>query len=391
MADQQRDLINFFYRSFSNDIGLLSERDLDGSIVSQAEPLIIYDLTGAKLFADYEIVDPQGVKVGVVRSSARQKDLPLIDSILIGNQWFDASTALEKAKAAAVAKNIGAIVAAKLVCYGYPRMGVLVTCRSAVGDHSIVFDAAAGVIVKQWDGKFDPVPEAGGVPISAQPEGLPFYSMLSEMPEAGVGPLGASARQWDDIQSAFTDAKSRGLALHMLNAPAPAVQPGIRFAVRGSLLPATLYSQTTQVFCAVATAEMMLSFVGIPKTQDEIAAAMGTGATGTTNPDFITGFTGLTSHKFTAQFSNSPSFTDFVQIVEQTLPAKSGIPGHARLLRGWREYLFLDSSGSVLDKEQFLIINDPYPLGSGQLALENIAKPIDSFYTNVISMQRAPI
>jgi len=386
MSDQQRELLNFFYQSFSSDIALLSDKNLDGSAISQVEPLIIYDLTGGPLFADFEIADPRGVKVGAVRSSALQKKLPLIDSILIGNQWFDAPSAIEKAKQAALAQNIGAIIDAKIVCYGYPRMGALVTCQTSTGPHSLLYDAAAGVLVKQWDGKYNPASEAG-VPLPERPEGQPFYSILTEIPEAGPGVVTPSIHQWNRLESVFGKAKAGGFAPLKFSLESLG-QAGVRFAVRGALLPAVLYSQITEVYCAVATAEMMLSFVGISKKQNDIAAAMNTGPSGTTNPDFLHGMTILSSGKVTGQFINLPGFADCVQVVEQMLPAKSGIPGHARLLRGWREYIFFDDSGTVLDKEQFLIINDPYPTTSGQLVLENFTKPIDSFYTNLISMQK---
>jgi hypothetical protein len=382
MTDSQRDILNFFYRSFSSDIGLLSGQDLDGSSISAAQPLLIYDLTGEKLFVDFDIISANGSSLGTVRSSARQKQLPLIDSIRIGHPWFDTLKATAAAKGAA-ANAFGPVVDAVVICYGYPRIGIMVTCRTQAGTHTAVYDAGVGVLVKQWDGKFSPTIERGA---ALDSEGQPFYSVLQRVPEAGGLIETPSARQWDQLQYVFGKATMSGLfflTVDSLNDP-------IRFAVRGALLPARLISQNTEVFCAVATAAMMLSFVGITKTQDEIAAAMNTSATGTTPANFIQAISALSANKYEGDFFNAPTFNECIQLMENMLPAKSGIPNHARLLRGWREYIIFDNSGQIVGREQFVIINDPYPTMSGQLVLENFAKPVDSYFTNLVSLRKSP-
>ena len=381
MPDPQHEVLNFFYKSFSDDIGLLSGQDLDGTSISASQPSQIYDLTGEKLFVDFDIVDAGGSRRGAVRSSARQKQLPLIDSIRIGDPWFDPTKATAAAKDAA-ARSFGPVLNAVVVCYGYPRIGIMVTCQVPAGTHTAVYDAGAGVLVKQWDGKFTPAFEGGAPPES---EGQPFYSVLERVPEAG-GPVEAPpARQWDQLQDVFGRAQLHGLFALKADAPHAA----IRFAIRGALLPSRLISQSTEVFCAVATAQMMLSYVGISKTQDDIAAAMNTGAMGTTPANFIQAIQALSSNRYKSDFFSAPTFNECVQVMENMLPAKSGIPNHARLLRGWREYVFFDNTGQIIDREQFVVINDPYPTTTGQLVLENFAKPIEGYFTNLISLRKA--
>jgi hypothetical protein len=308
----------------------------------------------------------------------------LIDSILIGTQWFNPTTAIHTATQKAAAGSPAATLSTPaFVCYGYPRIGVLITATSGGSKTSYIYDAAVGVLVKTWQGSLDLQPEAGLTdPLNAI-EGQPFYSYLDSLPEAGLAQTSVTI-QWQALTDIFSPAVvRRNLGKLFLKEAVPPVP----YAIRGLVLPVPLLSQETNVYCAVATAQMALSFLGFHLSQEEIAAAMQTDATGTTNANFIAGVSALTSGKWKGLFTSFPDFATDEQALNSILPEKSGIPQHARLLRGWREYLFLDSQGSVQHTEQFYVVNDPYPVNSGQLVLENVIKPITQFYTNSISFK----
>jgi len=68
-----------------------------------------------------------------------------------------------------------------------------------------------------------------------------------------------------------------------------------------------LYAQQTNVYCAVATGQMILDFHRWPFTQDEIATAMGTGAGGTDNDGQVAGYESLTNNSLRQPTIRLPS------------------------------------------------------------------------------------
>jgi hypothetical protein len=83
-APDQRLVVQFYYRSFAFDIGLLSGTDLSRSRLSDDDPLEIRDLAGQPLFLHYDILGEDGTAIGTLRSSARGDEMPLIDAITLG-------------------------------------------------------------------------------------------------------------------------------------------------------------------------------------------------------------------------------------------------------------------------------------------------------------------
>lgn len=379
MGDQ-RDILKLVYRLFSSDIGTMSGIDPTGSKLSSAEPLTIYDLSGAKLFLDYELLDSADNYFGFLRSSAKDSELPLIDTICIGPRPFDPNTAIQRAVASAVQRRPGTQVVGvqNFVCYGYPRVGVLVSYQFQGKILNSVFDASIGAFIREWEGVF--TPEAG----EADEEGEPFYSYLSRIPEAG-DPAGDVAKQWafyTDLQARDNQGIEGGMAVNAIRVVESIAN--VRVAESGTLLPVSIEGQKTPVFCAVAAAQMMLKYLGIEESQDNIAAVFHTSASGTTNDDFLTGFGSLTGGKWKASINQGPTFESTAYALGGMVPVKSGIPQHARLIRGFKEYIFLKNDGTVAHRDRFFIVDDPWPVNSGQIVLENCAKSVPDFYRNII-------
>src|SRR5690606_8958892 len=116
------------------------------------------------------------------------------------------------------------------------------------------------------------------------------------------------------------------------------------------------------VYCAVATAQMILSWHGINKSQEEIAREMRTGTDGTANDDQVRGYALLSNRSLAAELDLTASFSEATnEIHEGRRPFKSGIPGHARAATGWKT---VDNSneGSV----NWVYILDPWPVGEGK-------------------------
>jgi len=383
--DEQRDVLAYYYRSFAPDISLASDTNLQNTFLAEAEPLTLYDLNGQPLFYDFSIQRPDGTPVGVVRSSARGTEFPMLDAIMIGKQFFE-SAAARKAATEKVLTDYphGVIKKTSFVCYGYPRVGILVQLEADQKELSVVYDAAMGYRVKTWEGPFSS-PEAGVLNKEDEPEGQPFYSYLEQVPERGSssGLVGITGH-WGSAVSLFERSNPSRLAAFAI---APIGKTHIpRPSIRGSFLPVPLFGQKTPVYCAVATVQMILEYLGYEgHTQEQIAEAMETGPDGTTNAGMIRGFKKLTNNGWAQKLDNSPTFEKAETYLAQAIPAKTGIPQHARLLRGWREYLFLDPDTSAISHtERFYILNDPYPVDSGQFVMENVRKPTNDYFRNFL-------
>jgi hypothetical protein len=118
-----------------------------------------------------------------------------------------------------------------------------------------------------------------------------------------------------------------------------------------------LYAQQTNVFCAVATGQMILDFYRRYFTQDEIATAMGTGPGGTGQAGQEAGYESLSQNCLEATFDGSASWAEAKAEINANRPLKSGIPGHARAVSGWMSTWSWASWSFDLS----LRIHDPWP------------------------------
>lgn len=379
MTVSQSDLISLVVRLFSSDINLMSDLAGVEPRISNASPLAISDLSGAPLFLDYDIIDADENYLGYARSFSKDDSYPLIDSISLGARPFDISTSKQKAVESAQKRRPGGNLTADptFVCYGYPRTGVLVRLDWQNRKLNLVFDAPTGTFIREWE--TDLSTEAGDDVI----EGEPFYSYLSLVPEAGTSPGSYIHNQRLFYMNQFSTIGTENFT------EIEPRQEKVRIAQSGATLPIHMSPQETPVFCAVATAQMMLGYLGLDVTQTNIAEKMKTATQGTTNENFVIGWNALTESKWKASIINSPSFDDFVKGISDLLPIKSGIPQHARLARGWREYTYIATDGSVLHRDRFYVIDDPWPINKGQLVLENVDKVIPDFYRNLIKIEKS--
>ncbi|BBZ74395.1 C39 family peptidase [Mycobacterium paraseoulense] len=371
----QREVLSFYYRSFANDIGLLTGRDLRDSDVAEGPPMEIADLSGEPLFKDFQITDGHGKHIGVIRSSARDGSFAVVDSIMIGALPIDGPTMTAAVIEQARNDFPGASVSADMVvCYGYPRIGVAVKVAQASNLLSVVYDVFTLHKVRAWKG--DALPEGSE---AGDREGEPFYSCLDRIPEGA----GETSEAWD---------RSLAFAQERLSSAKTKLAPEDMPSIRGSLLPVELIAQETPVYCAVASTVMILSYLGFGRLEQlDVARALGTGPAGTTNGGMKAGLNALTAGAWGGMVVSKPTFELQVDYLQHLWPAKSGIPGHARVLRGWREYVYRKArTGETSHRESFYIINDPYPVGSGQIVLENTVKPISDFYQNMLNLAPTP-
>ncbi len=331
---------------------------------AKAEPLVIHDLAGPALFYDFELTD-EDATVGIVRAAASPTiGTPLV-SVELGSRRWDPDGAIRAAKESVRKEHKGAkITDARLVCYCYPKIGVEVT-----------FDLArkTGIrtLIDVSDGQ--PVVNLG----ADEAEGSTAYSYY----DAIVAPTEENRRRrWarheeelellKRIAQPLTEVEtrikteSRVKLYDALVREFPYVifpissQKVVRFGPRCSPHECfELYAQQTNVYCAVATGQMILDFYRWYFTQDQIATAMGTGPGGTDNPGQVAGYESLSGNNLDATYDGSAAWSEAKLEIDANRPLKSGIPGHARAAAGWMKTWSWPSFGYDLS----LKIYDPWP------------------------------
>ncbi len=324
------------------------------------EPLIIHDLNGARLFYDFNVKVKKRI-VGVVRASADKAVGSPVISLQLGPHRWSVDDATEGAMKEV--ERSGARTDAtetSLVCYCYPKIAVRAGgANTEAGPASMLFDVS----------DLKPVERYG----ADEMEGVSSYSFLDEV----AIPEGSLRRsRWEAAESdleASRDAVSEDLdkgtapaTLQPKLAPRPYHRlipfyssNTVKFAPRCNAPEVfRLYAQQTNVYCAVATGQMILDFYKYHFDQPTIAAAMGTGAYGTSNTGQVNGYESLSNNGLDATYDNTAAWSEAKAEIDANRPLKSGIPGHARACAGWkRQNITLIGQ----PPKRWLKIYDPWP------------------------------
>ena len=330
-----------------------------GSLELDPDPLVINDLNGEPLFYEFSVMDGKSA-VGTVKASANKLTAAPVLAIEMRPRTWDPQKALREVRTRAKKQFPRAeSLQPELVCYSYPKIGVRVSGKRGQG--AVIYDAAS----------FAPIARFG----SDELEGSTAWSYLDEV--GGRDPDGR-VRRWDLADQDLEAARTRvpqildpGLKVSELARIATRLTADARIAV--SLFSSRvlqfgprctphdcfeLYAQQTDVFCAVATGQMILDFYRYHFTQNEIAAAMNTGPGGTGNPEQVTGYETLSDGCLDATFDGSAGWAEAKAEIDANRPVKSGIPGHARACAGWkRQNIFLVGQAP----RRWLRIYDPWP------------------------------
>lgn len=324
------------------------------------EPLVIHDLNGEPLFYEFTLREEKR-EVGRVKAAAsRLVGTPVVTVERGPRGWDPARStkmALEVAKKAFPRRGAAA---RELVCYSYPKIGVRVELAGE-NPTSIIVDVADGSIVQNFgDDEID---------------GQTAWSFLESRRESA---LEKRLRRFDEFDRELEAARKTTKELFATAYTAREIA-----AVRARITPVSayavalfssrvlkygprcsphdcfaLYAQQTNVYCAVATGQMILDFYRRPFDQTAIAAAMGTGATGTSFAGQETGYESLSHGCLNAWHDFSADWSEAKAEIDANRPLKSGIPGHARACAGWkRQNFFLLGS----TPERWLRIYDPWP------------------------------
>jgi hypothetical protein len=338
-----------------------------GTAELDAKPVEIHDLNGKLLF--YEFAAMRGNQsVGYVKTSASKTLGTPVPAIIIGKRGWDPSSALKGgAEQAAKLFPKGKITEQELVCYSYPKIGVLTSLRAPNQEHvSIITDVASHSVVSRFG-----VDELEGQTCWS------FYGELMHdeaarreaMWEAADRELEAAKVQTPRaLESAFTERDLADAKAAVIPQPTPSLpgvvvpfysQQVIQYCRHCSTHDCyALHAQQTDVYCAVATGQMILDYYRHSYSQADIAAAMGTGAGGTANEGQKTGYEKLSNKCLEATIDLTADWAEAKAEIDANRPLKSGISGHARACFGWkRQNITLVGRPA----KRWLFILDPWP------------------------------
>jgi hypothetical protein len=345
-------------RTWAGDVADLQDW---GTAEFDPDPLMIKDINGEPLF--YEFTARVGRREGGrIRAAASELVGSPVLAMEQGPRRWDPKRAVEMATAAAKkAYPREEITETELVAYSYPKIGVRVRIGQERG-RNLIFDAADGTQVLLYN--------------EEALEGQSAWSYLESMEvdeqkkrtttfkEATRELEVARERSPLAFAKSFTPRELSNLRRQLVIASDYLIIPFIssrvlRFGPRCTSHPCfELYAQQTNVFCAVATGQMILDFYRRHFSQDDIATAMSTGAGGTSHSGQENGYESLSNGCLDAGHDYSPSWAKGKAEIDANRPFKSGIPGHARACAGWqRQNLFWLPGGP----RRWLQIYDPWP------------------------------
>ncbi len=324
-----------------------------GRATLRKDPVIVHDLNGQVLFYDFVLIRGEE-EVGYVRVAANMAVGTPGVAIEIGTRHWDFDRAVKKLAAGVRREFPQAGSGPRLVCYSYPKLGVMFDVAGA--NEPVVFDVAS----------LDRIP-----PLREDREGAFAWSFLDSIPrrertrriaryraidEARLA-LSADLRRARTVQSVvealdlkarFKSTKSR--TLQYCNHYAE-TEPRSHHCF-------SLHAQQVNDYCAVATCQMVLCYYRYYFSQDQIAPALGYTAGNGCPPDQSPGYESLTCRHIDAAFDGSPTFNTARAQIDALHPFKSGVPGHARACAGYSLTSWIFAS-SIIDRK--LYIYDPWP------------------------------
>ncbi|HEX5760621.1 MAG TPA: C39 family peptidase [Thermoanaerobaculia bacterium] len=330
------------------------------------DPIVLHDLNGWPLFHEFLLRRGERV-VGSVKTAASQVLGAPVLTVEEGPLGWDPDRAFHEAMERARRLVPDAeIVGRELICYSFPKIGVRLDLADREGGEdrrrSLIFDAADFSLVRRFG--------------ADELEGQAAYSFYQEVAlpraERNLRRFEAEDRELEEVRRRDGDLLTAALAEVDLARVRRALAPELRF----EFLPLyssrvlkygprcnphdcfMLYAQQTNVYCAVATGQMILDFYRWPYTQDEIAAAMGTGPGGTGNAGQEAGYESLTRKCMEATYDTSAQWAEAKAEIDANRPVKSGVPNHARACAGWKRQNF---SLTGTEPKRWLRIYDPWP------------------------------
>jgi hypothetical protein len=326
-------------------------------------PTSIFDINGKLLFLDYPVARGTEV-VGKVRGAASRVLGPPVVSLVRENASWDYAKSAEALNTRMRKEYPNwKIRSTKLVCYSYPKLGVMYNVTNPGGKQArLIFDIAS----------LNLIPEA--TPESRGREGAyawSFYDMLLDEQRAErLDQYQKIDRRRLEISPDTRQLMVAAQSLVAINELIVGRFPGWATVTRQlqfcnhylhtearSHHCFSLHGQQVDDYCALATCQMILDYYRYYYTQDQIAPALDYSHAARGCPsDQSAGYESLSNNHLDATYDSTPSFAEAQTQIDALRPFKSGVPHHARACAGYSYTSFL---GNVTS--QSLYIYDPWP------------------------------
>ncbi len=330
--------------------------------VIRKKPLTIYDLNGQVLFYDFTLTSANQ-QVGTVRVAAsRVIGAPVVARQVGRPERPDWREVAERLSARLLKKYPRwKVKDARLVCYSYPKLGVLLDVLDArQKPQRLIFDLFGG---ERIPGVTLPLERAGSFAWS-------YYDSLQ--PEQTAANLKRFSAQ-DRVRRELTEEQRVELRtdLNLSRLSHDVVIP-IRFATQKlgfcshygyseerSHHCFSLHGQQVHDYCVLATAQMILDYYRYFYTQDQLAAPFYyNDAAGGCPYDTHASFESMSCNHLTATYDPSPTWTKGCAEIDGGHPFQTLIPGHSRACAG---YSLAYWKGSNVAFDRHLFIYDPWP------------------------------
>ncbi|MBI4997943.1 MAG: hypothetical protein HZC22_13840 [Rhodocyclales bacterium] len=324
------------------------------------EPVLIHDINGQPLFHDFEVA--RGSRVfGTVRVAASTVIGAGVVSTEIGPRLWDYASAVRKLTPTA-RKDLAVtrVSSPKLVCYSYPKLGVMFEADGPQGRTRVIYDVAS----------LERVPDA---PPRGAMEGCFAWSYYDALADDDRKTRIARFKKVEQDRGGIPLKLRKQIATARTITPiAEELKLKLRINVTRLLQYCThyasdharshhcfsLHGQQVNDYCAVATCQMILCYYRYYYTQNEIAPALGYSPGGGCPADQSAGYKSLTCKHLDSSYDAAATWEKARDQINLLRPFKSGIPGHARACAGY-SYLRWLWGGGITDKK--LYVYDPWP------------------------------
>ena len=317
------------------------------------KPLTIYDLNGQVLFYEFDVMNGNKVVGSTKTAASKTIGSPVITMEFGERSWDFKKASKEAEKKVKKLFPKADITESELVCYSYPKIGVRVYFDTAKAkEGNLIFDISTLDLIERYASD-----EMDNFACRS------FYNEIDGIERAKREALfELDKKELEAIKAKRPKVLERNISSRKLADIKPLLVPQPVHTVNETLIPSNivpipfyssktirfsprcnshecfeLYAQKTDVYCAVASGQMLLDFYRYYYTQDQIAIAMSTGTHGTSVSGIVNGIKSLSKNCLNVTSDHTISWSEVTSEINANRPFMSCIPGHARVCVGWKK------------------------------------------------------
>jgi hypothetical protein len=321
-------------------------------------PAVIHDINGALLFYDFDVRNAE-VLVGYIRSAANELVGAPTVAFEIGARHWNFDLAAERLSAKVREEFPDAQIGpARLVCYGYPKLGMLFDIN---GNARAIYDVVS----------LNRVPEHS----DRDREGSYAWSFLDSLSDKERATRLERYRQFDlaRLEAISPEARAEIVETRSVERAVRSIAPHFEQTITRKLQYCghydtpearahhcfALHGQKFDDACAVATCQMVLCYYRYDYAHGVIAPALAYEYGAGCPADHSEGYKKLTCAHLEATFHDAPTWATAQSEIDARRPFKSGVSAHARACAGYSSTAW--RFGLVEIVERKLYIYDPSP------------------------------